>query len=170
MSILPIVKYPNALLKETCESVVSTDFTDEFQVFLDDMIETMYADNGMGLAANQVFLLKRIFIMDESPDLTKPTIFINPEIIFQSEETTEDQEGCLSFPGVLLKIKRPKYITMRALDRQGKEFTLEREDYIARCMHHEFEHLNGIHFFDHLSALKRELAEKKLKKYLRNTM
>lgn len=170
MSILPVVKYPSSILKEICEPVVSTNFTDEFQIFLDNMVETMYADNGMGLAANQVSVLKRIFIMDETSTLDKPIIFINPEIISQSEETTEEQEGCLSFPGVLLKLKRPKYISMRALDRHGNEFILEREDYTARCMHHEFEHLNGIHFFDHLSALKRDLAEKKLKKYLRKTM
>lgn len=171
MSILPILKYPDPILKKVCEPVVATDFTDnEFQLFLDNMIETMYADNGMGLAANQVGLLKRIFIMDESSEHNQPIIFINPEVISQSEEMTEDQEGCLSFPGVLLKLKRPKYMMVRAQDRHGNEFTLEREDYSARCIHHELDHLKGIHFFDHLSALKRELAEKKLKKYLHNTL
>jgi peptide deformylase len=170
MAILTIVKYPHPALKKVCEPVASAEFTTDFQTFLDNMIDTMYADNGMGLAANQVATLKRVFIMDETPELNTPLVFINPEIIKQSEETTEDQEGCLSFPGVMLKIKRPKYISMKALDRHGKEFIFEREDYVARCMHHEFEHLNGIHFFDHLSALKRDLAEKKLKKYLHNTL
>lgn len=170
MSILPILKYPDPALKKISESVITTDFNDDFQVFLDNMIETMYADDGMGLAANQVGYFKRIFFMDESSTRKEPIIFINPEIISQSEEMTEDREGCLSFPGVVLKLKRPKYISMRALDRHGNEFITEREGYSARCMHHEFEHLNGIHFFDHLSALKRELAESKLKKYLRRIL
>ncbi len=170
MAILNIVKYPHPALKKVCEPVAPAEFTPDFQTFLDDMIETMYADNGMGLAANQVATLKRVFIMDETSELNTPLVFINPEMIKASDEITEDQEGCLSFPGVMLKIKRPKYITMKALDRHGKEFIFEREDYVARCMHHELDHLNGIHFFDHLSALKRDLAEKKLKKYLHNTM
>jgi peptide deformylase len=170
MSILQVVKYPNALLKRHCEPVTTNDFNADLQTLLDNMVETMYADNGMGLAANQVAQLKRIFIMDDSPSLKHPIFFINPEILVQSEELTEDQEGCLSFPGVYLKIKRPKYIKMKALNRHGEEFILEREDYPARCMHHEFEHLQGIHFFEHLSALRRELAEKKLKKYLHQTL
>jgi peptide deformylase len=172
MSILSILKYPDPMLKKVCTPITSSDFDFDFelQTFLDNMIETMYADNGMGLSANQVGSLKRIFIMDESDERNQPIIFINPEIIYQSEEMSEDQEGCLSFPGVMLKLKRPKYINVRALDRHGKEFILERADYPARCMHHEMDHLNGIHFFDHISALKRELAEKKLQKYLHQTL
>ena len=169
MTILAIVQYPNPILKKTCLPVVE-DLNGELQTFLADMIETMYADNGMGLAANQVNVSKRIFIMDESQDLNQAQVFINPEIVEQSEEQTEAQEGCLSFPSILLKIKRPKYIKMKALDREGKEFIIEREDYSARCLQHEFDHLNGITFFDHLSALKREFAEKKLKKYFRTLL
>ena len=170
MAILAVVKYPHKVLKAPCVPVENSEINQNLQSFLDDMITTMYADNGMGLAANQVNVPKRIFIMDESPEQKQPIIFMNPEIMLQSEEMTEDQEGCLSFPGITLKIKRPKYIKMRALNREGEEFILEREDYSARCLHHELDHLNGITFFDHLSALKRQLAEAKLKKYLRTTL
>lgn len=166
MSILKIVKYPNPILKKVCELVVEADFDDAFQAFLDNMIETMYADNGMGLAANQVAVSKRIFVMDDSPKMDNPIILINPEIMELSEENIDDPEGCLSFPGIALKIKRPKDVRMKAQDRHGNEFIIERSGYSAKCLHHEFDHLRGIHFFDHLSALKRDIAEKKLQKYL----
>jgi peptide deformylase len=163
MALLKIVKYPDPILKKKCQAV--TVFDDALQTLLDDMLMTMYADQGMGLAANQVGVSKRIFIMDENPEEPQPIFFINPEIVLQSDELTEAEEGCLSFPGIRLVIRRPLRVVVKALDREGREFLCEREGYSARCLLHEYDHLDGITFFDHLSALKRQLAEKKLLKY-----
>ena len=168
MTILKIVKYPDPILKKKCAPV--TVFDSALQTLLDDMLETMYADEGMGLAANQVAVSRRIFIMDENPENPQPIFFINPEIILQSEELTEAEDGCLSFPGIRLSIKRPQRVVVKALDREGKEFICEREGYPARCLLHEYDHLDGITFFDHLSALKRRMAEKKLIKYRQTAM
>ncbi len=168
MAILRVVTYPDPILKKKCLSV--TEFNTELQTLLDDMLETMYADNGMGLAANQVAVSKRIFIMDENPATPNPIFFINPEIVFQSEELIEETEGCLSFPGIVVAIKRPQKVVVKAQDREGREFLCERENYPARCLLHEYDHLDGITFFDHLSALKRKMYEKKLLKYRQSTM
>ena len=168
MTILKIITYPDPILRKKCQQV--TEFDSSLQKLLDDMLETMYADQGMGLAANQVGVSKRIFIMDENPDNPQPIFFINPEIVLQSEELTEAEEGCLSFPGIRLMIKRPARVVVKALDREGREFICEREGYPARCLLHEYDHLDGITFFDHLSALKRKMAEKKLVKYRQSLM
>ena len=168
MAILRVVAYPDPILKKKCQSVV--EFDGALQTLLDNMLETMYADNGMGLAANQVAVSKRIFIMDESPSQPNPIFFINPEIVFQSEELIEESEGCLSFPGITVSIKRPQKVVVKALDREGREFLCERENYSARCLLHEYDHLEGITFFDRLSALKRKMYEKKLLKYRQTTM
>jgi peptide deformylase len=168
MTILKIITYPDPILRKKCQQV--TEFDSSLQKLLDDMLETMYADQGMGLAANQVGVSKRIFIMDENSDNPQPIFFINPEIVLQSEELTEAEEGCLSFPGIRLMIKRPARVVVKALDREGREFICEREGYPARCLLHEYDHLDGITFFDHLSALKRKMAEKKLVKYRQSLM
>lgn len=169
MCILKVIQYPDPVLKRTCEPV--TQFDGEFQHFIDDLIETMYSEDGMGIAANQVGVLQRVFVMDENPrENHSPIIFINPEIIFRSEEHVEDIEGCLSFRGISVSVSRPKQVILKALDRTGKEFTFEREGYAAKCLQHEYDHLNGIHFFEHLSSLKRRLTEKKLQKYQRSAM
>lgn len=168
MALLKVLQYPHPILKQPCLPV--SDFNAELQQFLDDMLETMYADGGMGLAANQVGVSQRIFIMDESPAEPHPIFFINPEITLQSLEMITEEEGCLSFPGIRLNIERPLKVSMKALDRFGKEFICEREGYSARCLLHEYDHLNGITFFDHLSRLKRGLAEKKLAKFRHSLM
>jgi peptide deformylase len=163
MSVLKVVKYPDPVLKKVCAPV--TAWTPELQVLLDNMCETMYADEGMGIAANQVGVSLRIFIMDENPEFKQPLIFINPEIVFESEETDDLEEGCLSFPGIRIAVKRPIKVVVKALDREQKEFLCEREGYAARCLLHELDHLNGITFFERISQLKRKIAEKKLAKF-----
>lgn len=169
MSILKIVQYPDPVLKKTCEPI--KEFDDRLQQFIDNLLESMYAEDGMGIAANQVGVSKRIFIMDENlRDSKNPIIFINPELIFQSEEKVEDTEGCLSFRGISVEVMRPRAVTIKALDRHGNEFICEREGYSAKCLQHEYDHLNGISFFDHISAIKRKMAEKKLQKYRKGSM
>ncbi len=169
MPILKVIQYPDPFLKKVCEPI--TEFNGTLQTFIDDLLETMYAEDGMGIAANQVGVSKRLFIMDENPHETRqPLIFINPEIISQSDEQVEDTEGCLSFRGVPIVVKRAQKVAVKALDRNGKEFICERDNYSAKCLQHEYDHLDGITFFDYLSALKRQMAEKKLQKYKRTSM
>ena len=161
MAILEIVQYPHPLLKKVLTPVKKVD--DSIRQLIDDMIETMYHDRGMGLAANQVEQDLRIFVMDMSDDHSNPIAFINPEIV-EARGEMDDSEGCLSFTGVYVKIKRPQYIKIKALDRNGKELIREFENYNARCIHHENDHLNGITFFDRLGPVARKLAEKKFEK------
>ena len=167
MTVLEIVKYPALILRSKTQAVEKVD--DEIRKIIDDMIETMYADRGMGLAANQVSINKRIFIMDDSDEQNEPLCYINPEIIEQSGEI-ELNEGCLSFPGLYVKITRSNYVKVKALDRNGNEFIKEAEGYGAHCILHELDHLNGITFIDMLSPLKRKIAEKKLAKARKITL
>ena len=167
MAILEILKHPDPRLKE--KAVPVKEITQEIQVVIDDMIETMYADGGMGLAAIQVGVAQRIFVMDDSKDQTHPQVFINPEVIEKKGEI-ELQEGCLSFPGVFIKIKRPEFVKITAKDREGNDFEISGDDYVARCFLHEIDHLDGVTFFDYLSPLKRQMAEKKLKKHMRQIL
>lgn len=161
MAILDIVKFPHAaLLKPTAPVEKVTDAT---RKLIDDMFETMYHDNGCGLAANQVDIDQSIFIMDFSEDKSAQYVFINPEII-ESEGEVKDTEGCLSFPGVYVKITRPASLKIKSLDYDGNEVIREFKDYDARCVHHEYDHLLGITFFDHLKPMQRKFAEKKLAK------
>ncbi len=167
--ILRVVQYPDPVLRKVCEPV--TEFDDKLQTLIDDMFETMYAEDGLGLAANQVSVSKRMFIMDERPNgVSNQIVFINPEFVYQSEEKVEDTEGCLSFRGLSVPVMRSKKVVMQALDRHGKEFLCEREGYSAKCLQHEFDHLNGITFFDYVSSLKRKMLEKKLQKFKRTAM
>jgi peptide deformylase len=123
----------------------------------------MYATQALGLAANQVGINKRIFVMDDSERMNKPQCYINPEVI-ETEGTVELAEGCMSFPGIYPKITRPNYVKIKALDLMGNEVIKEAEGYNAHCLLHEIDHLNGITFLDYLSPLKRKMAEKKFAK------
>ena len=163
MSVLTILEYPHPVLSQKTEPV--TEFNDELQTIIDDMIDTMYHDQGGGLAANQVGIQKRLFVMDASSDRSQLMVFINPEIIERDGEVNVE-EGCLSFPGVSAKVKRARYIKVRAQDREGKTFECEFDDgcYEARCVQHESDHLEGVTFFDYLKPLKRQMMEKKLAK------
>lgn len=167
MAVLDIVFYPDERLKTPCKPVAEVN--DEIRKLVDDMIDTMYDAPGVGLAAPQIGQLLRITVMDcsdpeadEEPNLK---ILINPEII-KKEGSIVWEEGCLSIPGVYEKVKRANKVTVRALDRDGNSYDMEGEGLLAVCIQHELDHLNGVLFLDHLSRLKRRIAERTYKKTL----
>ncbi len=159
MGVMKVLRYPDPFLKEIAE-LVESDEIETLQETIDAMIETMYAEGGVGLAATQVGVKKRIFIMDVAETQGSPVVLINPEIIDRQGQVI-DQEGCLSFPNVVANVQRSEWIKVRALDRHGQVFEKEGSDLFARCVQHELDHLNGVTFFDHLSRLKRQRIEKK---------
>lgn len=170
MSRLPLYEFPHPILHQKAQRVTSV--TDETRRFLDDMLETMYADKGVGLAAPQVGVSKRIIVIDaEQRDENgqykagNPIYLINPEIIYKSEEMIIFCEGCLSVPGQSADVERHQKIKVRYLDYHGKECELEAEDYPAVILQHEIDHLDGILYIDRLSRLKRNMVIKKLEKY-----
>jgi len=161
MALRAILKYPDPCLKQPGEKVSVVD--DDIRRLVDDMAETMYAAPGVGLAANQIGVLLRVFVIDiaaedEPSDLR---VFINPEII-ETVGTQTWEEGCLSFPGVTEDIRRAERVTVRALDRDGKPFQLEADGLLAVAIQHENDHLNGVVMLDKLSAVKRRLLGRKL--------
>jgi peptide deformylase len=164
--ILDVVKYGDPILTKRAEAV--TDFDGKLHKLIDDMFETMYGAPGVGLAAPQVGVLKRLFVMDCSSgkDKTQKFALINPVIEIEEGEQTAD-EGCLSFPGVFLEIKRPQRVVVRARDIDGSEVTLDVMDLQARCVSHETDHLDGELFINYLSPLKRDLTKRKIKKRIK---
>jgi peptide deformylase len=130
---------------------------------IDDMTETMYAANGVGLAATQVNVHQRVVVIDVSEERNEPRAFINPEIVAR-EGVEVSEEGCLSVPGTYEQVQRAERITVRALDRTGKQFTLDADGLLAVCIQHELDHLEGKLFVDYLSDLKRTRIRKKLEK------
>lgn len=163
---LPIVKYGDPVLTKRAEEV--TEFDKHLHKLIDNMFETMYGAPGVGLAAPQVGILKRLFIMDCSggKDVKKKMALINP-VIELEEGTQEGDEGCLSFPGIYVKVARPQRVTVRAQDINGSEFRLDVMDLEARCVEHETDHLDGELFIEYLSPLKRDLVKRKIKKRIR---
>jgi peptide deformylase len=179
MSLLPLIIFPNPLLKETSKEVEAVD--KNIQKLMDDMVETMYKEKGVGLAAVQVGQLKRILVMDVDYELGRcdesecsekhitgknPIFMVNPKIIESSKEVSSFFEGCLSFPEIRAEIKRPQEVEVEYLDYDGKSQRLKADDLLATCIQHELDHLNGITFVDYLSKLKRDLLLKKLRKIL----
>lgn len=162
MAVLTILEYPDERLNEVSVPVENVD--DALRTFIDDMFDTMYENKGIGLAASQVNVRKRIFIMDLSDNKNEPMVFINPEITPLTDEVTEYSEGCLSVPGFYEHVDRPARVRIKALDRDGKSFEIECEGLMAVCVQHETDHLDGKLFVDYLSRLKRERIRKKLKK------
>lgn len=158
-----ILKYPDPRLREVAAPVA--EVTDELRTLIDDMAETMYSSNGCGLAANQIGVDKRVFVVDCAGENEPSQLmaFINPEIIEADGSQTWD-EGCLSFPGVSEEIKRAEHVKVRALDRHGKAFELEADGLLAVAIQHELDHLNGVLMIDKLSALKRRMMGRKLAK------
>jgi peptide deformylase len=163
VAVRPIVKYGDPVLREKAKPV--EEFDQEVKDLVADMIATLKDANGLGLAAPQVGVSKRIFITDlSSLELTESMrVFINPEIIDTSGEVILE-EGCLSFPGLYQKISRPEEIKIKALDVEGHEFELNVSGMLARAILHEYDHLEGVLFIDHLSSLSRALIKGKLKK------
>ncbi|HEY8618209.1 peptide deformylase [Phenylobacterium sp.] len=164
MAIREILTVPNPVLKQVSEPV--TEVTDETRALMDDMLETMYAAPGIGLAAIQIGVPKRIIVMDLArPEEDKqPRYFVNPEILWSSDDTAPYEEGCLSVPEYYDEVERPARVKLRYLNYQGELVEEEADGLYAVCIQHEMDHLNGVLFIDHLSRLKREQAVKKVKK------
>ncbi|OUR63534.1 peptide deformylase [Colwellia sp. 39_35_sub15_T18] len=165
MTILTVLRFPDPRLKTKASPV--SEITAATTTIIDDMIATMYEEKGVGLAATQVNIHQRIVVIDVSENGDQPIVLINPEIIHKSEETLINEEGCLSVPGTYAKVNRHTSCTVKALDRNGKEFTLEGEELLSICIQHELDHLNGILFVDYLSPLKRQRIKAKLEKEAR---
>ena len=159
-----IIIEPDPILRKKCEPLEKVD-TDTKKL-MDDMLETMYAAPGIGLAAVQIGILKRLVVIDISRDEEKkdPIFLINPEIINQSKQTSVYEEGCLSIPGQFAEIERPAECTLKYIDYNGKEKELKADGLLATCVQHEVDHLNGILFIDYLSKLKKDMIIKKLVK------
>lgn len=161
-----IIKVPDAILKQTAVPVSAVD--DALRAQMDRMLETMYAAKGIGLAANQVNLLNRVIVLDtsqrEDDGVRSPVCMANPEIIWESEEWSVMEEGCLSIPGHYADVERPDQIKVRYLDYQGQMQEADADGLFARCLQHEIDHLNGVLFIDHLSMLKRNMILRKMKK------
>ena len=164
MALREILIVPDPRLKKECAPVEKVD--DEIRELLNDMLETMYAAPGIGLAAPQIGVMKRVVVMDVSDDKEKPEPLklINPEIIWESEETSVYQEGCLSIPEQYADVERPAEVGMRYMDENGETHEIEADGLLATCIQHEIDHLDGILFTDYLSALKRNMIIKKVQK------
>ena len=165
MAIRPILIAPDARLKEKSKPVEGP-VTDELRALMDDMLETMYDAPGIGLAAIQVGEPIRVIVMDLSPEgePKAPRYFVNPEILWKSEEMFAYEEGCLSVPDIYDDVERPARVKLRYTDYNGKEIEEDCEGLFAVCIQHEMDHLEGVLFIDHLSRLKKEKALSKLKK------
>lgn len=161
MALLNILEYPDKKLRNKALPVIEVDA--KVRACVDNMFETMYDQNGVGLASIQVNIQQRIVVIDVSEDKKSPLCVINPEIIYR-EGIQYETEGCLSFPGMFDLVERAAKIRMRALDQHGKPYELEAEELLAICIQHEMDHLDGILFVDHLSRLKQERLCKKLEK------
>ena len=164
--ILKIVKYPEPVLSQPGEPV--TDFNDELKKLAADMFETTYASQGVGLAAPQVGVSKRMTVIDLSMGKVPKDklVLVNPEVIFQEGKLYEE-EGCLSFPEIREKVVRAAKVRVRAQDLDGKWFEMDGEELLARCFQHEIDHLDGMVFIFRMSALKRDLVLRKIRKMQR---
>lgn len=169
MALLPIIEVPDQILRTTSAPVERVD--DELRGLIASMFETMYAAPGIGLAAVQVAVPRRLFVIDlNEPEeeggepVRRPLVFINPEIVAQSEEVSVYNEGCLSIPDQYAEVQRPARVRARWLDGEGKSQEAEVEGLLATCFQHETDHLNGVLFIDHVSRLRRDMVLKKLAK------
>ena len=164
MAKLEIITAPDPRLKVTCAPVARVD--EAVRRLMDDMLETMYAAPGIGLAAPQVGVAKRVIVVDVSKDeeARRPVCLANPEIVGRSEELASCEEGCLSVPDNFGEVERPARVRVRYLDREGAEREEEFEGLLATCVQHEMDHLDGVLFIDHLSLLKRNIILRKLTK------
>ncbi|WP_455366683.1 peptide deformylase [Kaarinaea lacus] len=167
MAILNILHYPDPRLRKKALPVENVD--SDIKQLVDDMFETMYQAPGIGLAATQADVQKRIIVIDVSEDKSNPLCFINPEIIDAGGEE-EMEEGCLSVPGIYEKVSRADHIKVRALNREGQSFEMDADGLLSVCIQHEMDHLEGKLFVDYLSELKRQRIRKKLEKLRQKTL
>ncbi|NLA51464.1 MAG: peptide deformylase [Alcaligenaceae bacterium] len=165
MALLPILKYPDPRLHKIAKPVAEVD--DRVRQIVKDMAETMYAAEGVGLAATQVDIHERIVVIDVSEERDQLLVLINPQIIARSDDKTVYEEGCLSVPGIYDKVERSSEVTLEALNEQGEKYTLEADGLLAICIQHELDHLIGKVFVEHLSNLKQNRIKTKLKKAVR---
>lgn len=165
MAVLPILSYPDPRLRTIAAPVKEVDA--EIKTLISDMIETMYAADGIGLAASQVDRHIQLIVMDLSENRDKPMVFINPKVTPLVEEKQPYEEGCLSVPDVYDKVERPNKVRIEALDAEGEAIDEIAEGLLAVCIQHEMDHLNGVIFVDYLSRLKQTRARDKVKKVLK---
>jgi peptide deformylase len=161
VSILTILEFPDKRLRTVAAEVDTVD--DRIKTLVDNMIETMYAAKGVGLAATQVNVHKRVIVMDVSENKDEPICLINPQIL-ERDGVEESEEGCLSVPGFFEKVSRAEHIKITALNRNGESFEMEARELLAVCIQHEMDHLEGKLFVDYLSAFKRNRIKAKLDK------
>ncbi len=161
MALREVLVFDDPRLRNVGDRV--TDFGDELQTLVDDMIETMYAENGCGLAAIQINVKQQVAVIDDKPAERNPRVIINPEVISTAGTQISD-EGCLSVPGTRDKVDRALQIKIRAQDRHGNPLEMEASDFLATIIQHEMDHLNGKLFIDYLSSLKRRRIKKRLEK------
>jgi peptide deformylase len=161
MTKLAILEYPDPRLRTQAEPVTAVD--DAVRQLIDNLLDTMYAANGVGLAATQVDVHKRVIVLDVSQSRDQPLVLINPEIL-AAEGKAVNEEGCLSLPGIYDKLPRAANIRVRALGRDAKSFEMEADGLLAVCIQHEIDHLEGKVFVDYLSELKRQLIRRRLEK------
>lgn len=166
MSLLPIIVVPDPVLKETAKPIER--ITPEIKQQATDMLDTMYNAPGIGLAANQVGKLNRLFVMDtthrKEPSSRNPIVMINPEIVWRSDEISVMEEGCLSIPHQFAEVERPKAVRVQYIDLNGRKVEHLGEDLESHCIQHELDHLNGVLFIDYLSRLKRTMILRKVEK------
>lgn len=167
MPLLPILHFPDPKLRTRAAPVNTVD--DTIRTLVDNMFETMYEAPGIGLAATQVDVHKRVIVIDVSEEKNQPLVFINPELI-EKHGNEEMDEGCLSVPGIYETVQRADRVKVRALDRNGEFFELEADGLLAVCIQHEMDHLEGKLFVDYLSSLKRDRIQKKLEKQRRQNL
>ncbi|MCZ8177481.1 MAG: peptide deformylase [Rhizobium sp.] len=167
MTIKPLIILPDPLLRQVSAPIERVD--SELEQFIDDMLETMYDAPGIGLAAIQVGVPRRLLVIDLAKEGEEPAplVFINPEILKSSDERSVYEEGCLSIPDYYAEVERPAAITVKSIGRDGKEQLTEADGLLATCLQHEIDHLNGVLFIDHISRLKREMVIKRFTKAAR---
>ncbi|MBY3119202.1 peptide deformylase [Rhizobium leguminosarum] len=164
MTIKPLIILPDPVLRQLSKPIERVD--SDLQRLADDMLETMYDAPGIGLAAIQIGVPRRMLVIDISREgeEKQPQVFINPEILTSSDERSVYEEGCLSIPDYYAEVERPATVSVKYLDRIGKEQTVEADGLLATCLQHEIDHLNGVLFIDYISRLKREMVIKKFTK------
>jgi peptide deformylase len=167
MALLPILTYPDPRLHTVARPVAAVD--GRIRALVADMLETMYEANGIGLAATQVDVHERVIVIDVSEERDDPQVIINPEIVWASEETQVNDEGCLSVPGIYDGVERSSRVKVTALDGEGKARTIEAEGLLAVCIQHEMDHLAGKVFVEYLSPLKRNRIKTKMLKAQRDS-